>query len=389
MTAHRDPAGATATDAGSAEWPLLPYVDFSREVYCILGLPFDAVTLEQATVRVRDAAARRTPFLLSTANLNFVVAARSDPTFRDSVIHSQLCVADGMPIVWVARLLGLPVRARVSGAGLFERLLVATSSPPLRLFFFGGPPGVAELACQRINGESGGLHCVGFESPGFVAIDAMSGDASLERIRCARPEFLLVSLGAKKGQAWIERNRGRLGVPVVSHLGAVVNFAAGSVQRAPVWMQMTGLEWLWRIGQEPSLWRRYAADAWTFASLFTSGVLPLAWQRWTQRCPPHREPGVALSRQGGAVTIALSGTLYAAGLGALRHAFTDATTSSARIELDLSGVKGIDAAAIGLLMLLHGHQRDAAQALVLCGESTALRRQFQRHQAEFLLDGSL
>ncbi len=218
--------------------------------------------MSQAVARVRDAVDQRRRCFLSTPNLNFAVAARTDASFRDTVFASDLSVVDGKPLVWIARLLGVPLRERVAGASLFERL----RDPA-------GPAADSRLLlrwCRR-------CRCARLRTP-----ERRARRHALRRIRCARvrhrgvdelarparshrgsgADFVVVALGARKGQAWIEHNLHRLKAPVVSHLGAVVNFVAGKVQRAPPWMGQAGLEWLWRILQEPALWRRYAADAW-------------------------------------------------------------------------------------------------------------------------------
>ena len=364
-----------------------PLVDFSRNVVSLLGLPFDAVTMQEAVDRVRAAARHRIPFLVSTANLNFAVAARTDRAFRDSVIHSQLCLADGMPIVWVSRLLGLPVRERVSGAGLFEALCAATAEPTLKVFFFGGPDGVAQAACERINRRQGGVECVGFESPGFVSVEAMSGEECIQRINRAQPDFIVVSLGAKKGQAWIERNRARLDAPVISHLGAVVNFAAGTVRRAPRWLQHTGLEWLWRVKEEPGLWRRYAHDALAFARMLVGEVLPLWWQGLGTRDGRDIVPAtVACAASASSFRIRLAGVFDGARVDNLRRAFADAVAATGNISVDLSDVRRIDAAAAALFLLLSARQRDTGERLDLRGASPVLRRQFRYHHVESLLD---
>ena len=265
-----------------------------RNVYCLMGLPVDGVNMDQTVDLVRSAVLERRRLFLSTPNLNFLIGSRSNPTLRASVIDSDLSVADGMPLVWMSKLLRLPITERVSGSGLFERLL----QPPLaagtarrgwvwrmlagvqgnpddsdlfqrflrnsgggrglRVYFFGGPPGVAAQAHARINALGAtGLRSVGFACPGFGSVEAMSSDELISAINASDADLLIVALGAAKGQDWIKHNLSRLTVPVISHLGAVVNFAAGTVTRAPVWMQRSGLEWLWRIKEEPQLWRRY------------------------------------------------------------------------------------------------------------------------------------
>jgi len=97
---------------------------------------------------------------------------------------------------------------------------------------------------------------VGSMDPGFGTVESMSTDETLAEINRHNIDVIIVSLGAGKGQAWIEANRHKLNAPIISHLGAVINFFAGTVHRAPQWVQKQGLEWCWRILQEPSLWKR-------------------------------------------------------------------------------------------------------------------------------------
>src|ERR671918_2094831 len=122
-----------------------PPPDFGRDVHCLLGLPIDAVDLAGAERRIRAAAAARSPCFMSTPNVNFLIASHSDEAFRSSIIHSDLSVADGMPLVWLAKLVGIPLRERVAGASLFDALREERGKP-LSVYFFGGPAGLAEAA---------------------------------------------------------------------------------------------------------------------------------------------------------------------------------------------------------------------------------------------------
>ena len=267
------------------------FPDLSRTVYDIASLPFDAIDLRQAVARVIGAVQGRIPLFISTPNLNFLIAAQSDQDFRRSVRESDLSLADGMPIVWLARLLDVPIRQRVAGSDLFEALCLQTQQT-IKVFFFGGPPGAAEQAGARVNarthqmqqqGLGGGVQCVGFESPGFGSVQDMSTPDILQRINASGADFVVVALGARKGQAWIQHNRAQLDAPVICHLGAVVNMAAGTIARAPRWMRLVGLEWVWRIKEEPQLWRRYGADGLAMLRLLLSYVVPQMWGRWRQR----------------------------------------------------------------------------------------------------------
>jgi N-acetylglucosaminyldiphosphoundecaprenol N-acetyl-beta-D-mannosaminyltransferase len=125
---------------------------------------------------------------------------------------------------------------------------------------------------QRINGDRGGLKAVGALNPGFGTVEQMSTADIIATINQTQPDILLVALGAKKGTQWIEHNRNRLNAKIISHLGTTINFMAGTVQRAPRLMRQFGMEWLWRICQEPKLFSRYVRDGLVLLRLFIQGA---------------------------------------------------------------------------------------------------------------------
>ena len=362
--------------------------DFSRDVHCLLGLPFDAVGMAAAEARLRSAVTTSQRCFLSTPNLNFAIAAQNDAVFRDSVIHSDLNVADGMPLVWMARLLGIPLRERVAGSSLFERLREARAAEaPIKVYFFGGPDGVAARAAERLNESGGGLRCVGFDSPGFGSIEQMSSQERIERINASGADFVVVSLGAKKGQAWIEHNLRRLKAPVVSHLGAVVNFVAGTVKRSPGWMGRVGLEWLWRIREEPTLWRRYWNDGIELLKLAATRVLPL-WVHTRLRAPGASQRAAAsveLAFDGSASVLVLRGAWVSRDLAPLRQALAQAAADARPLRLDLRALTHLDSAVTGLLSLLWAHRRQAGRPWQLDGIHPNARRYLQLACAEYLL----
>ena len=359
--------------------------DFDRNIHCLLGLPFDALNLATAEQRIRTAAANRSPCFLSTPNLNFLIACQTDAEFRESVINSDLCIADGMPLVWIAKLLGIPIRERVAGSDLFEQLRKSTSTQ-LSVYFFGGMEGVAEAACRRLNAEPSGLVCVGYECPGFGSIEEMSSDESIAKINASGADFLVVSLGAKKGQAWIEHNRARISAPVISHLGAVVNFVAGTVNRAPRWMQQVGLEWLWRIMEERGLWRRYFNDLLALLRLLATRVIPYAL--YLRRHPASQEElaaaAVAIMKGAQASVIYCQGAWSAQNIDRLRLNFKEAAARSCGIELNLEQVTYVDSAFIGLVMLLYKHQQRLGKRLVITGLTKRVDEIFRWNCAAFL-----
>ena len=356
--------------------------DFGRDVHCLLGLPIDAIDLAGAERRIRAAAAARMPCFMSTPNVNFVVHSRSDDAFRNAVLHSDLSVADGMPLVWLARLMGIPLRERVAGASLFEAL--RSGEGRLTVYFFGGPEGVAAAAGRRLAHETKGLVCVGYDSPGFGSVEEMSSEDTIRRINASNADLLVVSLGASKGQAWIERNRARLDVPVVSHLGAVVDFAAGTVRRAPTWMQGAGLEWLWRIKEQPALWRRYLNDGIALAVLLLTRVLPYMWYARRHAAGASAD-GYVEARQGEReYTVALRGAWTRANIDVLRRGFTAAAQSGMDVRLDMTAVSHVDSAFVGLVMLLRGYLEQHGRRLAVQPVPRPVRRVIECCCAEFL-----
>ena len=366
--------------------------DFNRDVHCLLGLPFDVTGLDGAVNKVEQAVVNRKPLFISTPNLNFLVASQTDASFRDSVIHSELSLADGMPVVWLARMLGIPITERVAGSTLFDALRQRPAAPggrPVSVFFFGGPEGAAKAAGDRLNETvAAGMRCVGYESPGFGTVQDMSDDATLGRINHSGADFIVVSLGARKGQAWIEHNRASLQAPVISHLGAVVNMVAGTIQRAPLWMQRTGLEWIWRIKEEPTLWRRYFDDGTALLQMLATRVLPLAWLNLTTSpTPPQTDTAhLTVLHSSMGVRIALCGPWVAENLSGLRQAFADATAKRQSVSLDLGAATFVDSAFFGLLLLMHGHQNRIGMPLQIPSASRAVRRLAYFSGVGFLLE---
>ncbi|MEM7755599.1 MAG: WecB/TagA/CpsF family glycosyltransferase, partial [Planctomycetota bacterium] len=127
-------------------------------------------------------------------------------------VNADLSLADGAPVVWLARQLGMPLKERVAGSDLFDLLRKSdpTLSPPIRVFFFGGREGSAQAAHDKLVEEQGRLVSVGWHNPGFGDVDSMTREDIRAKINAAKPDFIIVSLGAAKGQAWIEQNQAKL-----------------------------------------------------------------------------------------------------------------------------------------------------------------------------------
>ena len=364
--------------------------DFERDVYCLHGIPIDAVNMDQALQQVRGAALRRQQCFLSTPNLNFLMGCQRDAAFRDSLINSDLNIVDGLPLAWMARRLGIPVQRRVTGSGLFENLMAAPehSGRKLSVFFFGGKDGVAQEACRNLNDGNHGMTCAGAQSPGFGSVEELSDPDTINRINASGADFLVVSLGARKGQAWIEHNLPRLNVPVISHLGAVVNFIAKTVDRAPSSFQKFGMEWLWRIKEEPALFARYWHDGLSLLNLMLTRLLPHLANRSLRRVMAFMQPdfaAVQLDKSASECRIKIWGATPDTLPEQMRHALRDAALMETDVVVDLSNAHHLSPAAFGLLLVLRKHQIAARKTLRFTGLSRHMRKQFRWNGVEYLL----
>lgn len=350
----------------------------SRDVWNILGLPFDNINLNESAKYVGNAVESRDPCFISTPNLNFVVATQSDLSFYQSVIESDLSLADGMPLIWVAKLLNIPITERVAGSSLFDKLAQGENTKnKIKVFFFGGQEGIAETAHQQLNQNANGMECCGHYDPGFVTVDEMSSPTIIDTINATQPDFIVVALGAKKGQQWIQQNRSHLTAPIISHLGAVINFVAGYVERAPKFWQNTGLEWLWRIKQEPALWRRYLFDGIAFLKLISFNILPLAiMDGWLKRTNAyHQKFELRIAHKTGTL-VALSGSLKYSELFQVKELLENelAKNKDGDVEIDCSELSYIDGAFIASLLLFQHYLNEQQRQLYLSNVPDTINR---------------
>ncbi len=358
-----------------------------RNVYCLLGLPFDIVTGEQTVAIIHDAISNKKRCFLSTPNTNFLIASQQDSAFRDSVINSHLSIADGKPIVWIARLLNIPIPERVAGSDLIEDLIENKNKMnPIKVFFFGGENGVAESACKKLTVKQSGLVCAGSMNPGFVSVEKMSTDTIISTINEAKPDFIIVSLGAKKGQTWIQKNINRLNAPVISHLGAVVNFIAGTVQRSPVLLRKLGLEWVWRIKEEPALWCRYLSDGMALSGLLVFRVLPLSLLLFRHRVKCQQGIELELTHSGDALYVYLNGFLGLKNNDEINTALIKAANSSSDVTIVIKEGSYPDATFIAKLQLLGAMINNNGHCLRVVSESSLATKIFRYNCCEYLLE---
>ncbi|WP_061298593.1 WecB/TagA/CpsF family glycosyltransferase [Herbidospora cretacea] len=231
------------------------------------GVAIDRLTEIEVVDRVIGAIRRGSGGHLVTPNVDICRACARDPALRALVARATIAVADGMPLVWAARLLGKPVPARITGADLIWSLSEAAAFYRVPIYLLGGPPGVGDRAARALCERYPGLSIAGVDAPpwGFEE-DADQFAAVREALLSARPLLVFVGLGFPKQDLLIERLRGDLPEAWFVGCGSAIAFAGGAVARAPAWMRDRGLEWLFRLLSEPSrLARRYLVDDLPFA----------------------------------------------------------------------------------------------------------------------------
>lgn len=347
--------------------------DFERDVWCLLGLPIDNLTLDDVLAKFYEHRVTDTPKVLSTINLNWIVTSLKDGDFRKSIIDSDICTIDGVPLLWLANFFHLPIREVVTGSGLIESLFQATcrEEDKRTIYFFGGDEGAGKAAMNRVNDGSEGLRAVGWHNPGFGLIEDINAEAYLTSINAKSPDLLLVALGAKRGQAWIALNKSILNARIISHLGAAINFIGGAVKRAPRWMQKAGLEWVWRICQEPKLFGRYFSDALLMVRVGVSKApLFIRYRKRydvANRVKTTRHFSIEKVELDGFHRVVISGESDSSNIELVRQAFKQVALNKIDVELCFAGVIFIDNQFLGVLLLLIKHQSIAGKKIQITG----------------------
>ncbi|HEY7200342.1 MAG TPA: WecB/TagA/CpsF family glycosyltransferase [Candidatus Dormibacteraeota bacterium] len=218
----------------------------------VAGVPIDRIDMDGAMARLRSALRHGRQVQVATVNMDFLVRAQRHEGLRAVLARSELNVADGMPVVWLTRLLGQPVPGRVAGADMAPLLVAEAAAGGASVFLLGGEHGVAEIAARRLMREHPGLRVAGWHEPPRARLDDMDNELLVRLVAESGADLLLVALGNPKQELWIDRYRHRLpGVAVAIGVGCVFDLWAERSRRAPAWMQRAGLEWLYRLLAEP------------------------------------------------------------------------------------------------------------------------------------------
>ncbi|MEN6495296.1 MAG: WecB/TagA/CpsF family glycosyltransferase [Thermoguttaceae bacterium] len=221
----------------------------------LLGIPLDNVTLAEAVETIVERLDGPLPQQVCFVNADCVNIAFRHPQYLDALRHADLVFADGIGLKLAGMALGSPVRDNVNGTDLFPRLCEALSGTGKRLYLLGARPGGVDDLCVWIASHYPGVAIAGSRHGYFSADEE---PAVIEAIADSGADLVLVAFGAPRQELWTQRHLGELGVKVAIGVGGLFDFYSGRIPRAPRWMRRAGLEWLYRLCQEPGrLWRRY------------------------------------------------------------------------------------------------------------------------------------
>ncbi len=242
----------------------------------ILGVPVDNFTLDSAVQRIisfiSDFKIDKRPRQVATVNVDFLVNSLSwsssktarHPELLDILRSADMVTADGMPIVWLSKLLKAPLKERVTGADLVPALSKVVEKMGHSIFFLGGRGDIGQQAADKLKAQHPDLNIAGVYSPfvyteGEEMLDSKEQDEEIiKRINETKPDILLIGFGNPKQELWFNRNKHKLNAAVTIGIGGTYEFIVGNVSRAPIWIQNSGMEWVYRITQDPKrLWKRY------------------------------------------------------------------------------------------------------------------------------------
>ena len=221
----------------------------------LLGVPVHAVTMQQALAVCQSAVQKRQRLMIGVVNAAKLVNMRRQPVLREAVVASDLVVADGMAVVWAARILGRRLPERVTGIDLFENLLGLAERHGFSVYFLGAAQDVLDTMLERLRVRHPALRIAGSRNGYFTDAEAPQVADAIHRTHC---DMLFVAMSSPKKEVFLAEWGPRMDIAVCHGVGGSFDVLAGKVKRAPVLWQKLGLEWFYRFAQEPRrMWRRY------------------------------------------------------------------------------------------------------------------------------------
>ncbi|MCR5356562.1 MAG: WecB/TagA/CpsF family glycosyltransferase [Lachnospiraceae bacterium] len=222
----------------------------------------DNLTMNEALERIEEFIKEDKSKFVVTANVDHIVQLDKGGELTKAYEHADMILADGQPLIWISRWYKTPIKEKISGSDLFPKLCALAAAKGYRMYFLGAANGVAAQAAKNLEKKFPGLQvCDTYSPPKGFENDEAEIEKIIRQIKDAAPQILIMGLGTPKQELFIFNNKDELGVPVSLGLGASLDFEAGRLKRAPRWMSASGLEWFYRVLQDPRrLAKRYLVD---------------------------------------------------------------------------------------------------------------------------------
>jgi len=230
----------------------------SRDKVVLFGVPIDNLTLGETLDRIEEMIRNGTTHQHVVVNVDKIVKLQADPELRKAILSCDLINADGQPIIWASRFLQRPIKERVTGVDLFGSLVERCAQRGYRPYFLGARQEVVERVANVLKAKHPSLEMAGWRNGYWKPDEERDVVADIRR---TKPDILFVAMSSPKKELFLAAWKQELSVPFVMGVGGTFDVVAGRVKRAPRWMQTSGLEWLFRLAQEPRrMWRRYLVE---------------------------------------------------------------------------------------------------------------------------------
>ncbi len=382
----------------------------NNDTTAVLGVPIDNLnigeTIDLIFKMIEDYRKDKRPRLVATVNVDFIVNTMAwkfgvirHPELLDILRCSDIVTADGMPIIWISKLLGVPLKERVTGADLVPGLAEKAAERQKSIYLLGGEVEVTKRAAGALIHSYPGLKIAGIDSP-YVHIEGekiqQMEDLDLqivERINRSGADILLIFFGNPKQEVWFERNRERLSVPVSIGVGGTYEFLAGAVTRAPEWMQNAGLEWLYRIPRSPvKLLKRLFYGVFKLGPVICLVILHSKYRRLLSNVKQSlcykdflsqsifsTEAMLPIDCSMG--VISLPERLDVSTIDMFRDSVEGAVSVNSKMVLDFSRVSFIDTSELGFFIRLWSLVRKDGKGIYLVGVKPQIRKVFKLNRA--------
>ena len=345
----------------------------SVSTVALFGLPISNVSMAEAVERIAEGIEDGSTQQIATANLDFARNARKNSFLQQVICDCSLVLPDGAPMLWASWLLGRPLKQRVTGVDLIPELAKLSAERGYRIFLLGSKDENARTAIEILQARFPGALFVGRYSPEEKPLDDMDDDEILSRVHAARADILLVAFGNPKQELWIDRNRERLGVRVAIGIGGALDMIAGTVRRAPKFVQAMHMEWMFRLLQEPRrLLPRYVLD--TVALLRHLPREILANRRQPEK--PNMWP-LEVSMQGRTRLVRLPGVLSGEDCRIVEQQAALAAERDEPLVLDMTLTERVEADGVGCLLEARRTMFAAGRPLWMAGVTDPVRRVLQ------------